>query len=167
VILGEGLSLDNAVRSNPSFNLTILPSGHSSIAPHEALKSLRLGELMEEARLRYEYVVLDSPPLIPFPDCRLLEKWIDGFLVVVAAHRTPRKLLEEAINVVDPAKMVGLVLNNDDRPVFGYYSYYTSGSSSNNGREARPGQSRRTGKKASRSLWRRRSALMRFDNQNR
>ena len=43
---------------------------------------------------------------------------------MVAAHRTPRKLVEEALNTVDRAKLVGLVFNGDDRPVTGYYGRY-------------------------------------------
>ena len=48
--------------------------------------------------------------------------------MVVAAHRTPRKLLEEALSLIDPAKIVGLVFNSDDRPLFGYSygDYYPS-----------------------------------------
>ncbi|HXC61751.1 MAG TPA: hypothetical protein VNV63_03670, partial [Nitrospiria bacterium] len=51
---------------------------------------------------------------------------VDGFLLVVAAHKTPQKLLEEALNVMDPAKAIGLVFNGDDRPVFGHSQYYYS-----------------------------------------
>jgi len=40
---------------------------------------------------------------------------VDGFLIVVTAHRTARKLLEEALQVMEPAKIVGLVFNGDDR----------------------------------------------------
>ena len=112
------------MKQRPLFNLEVLPAGRLSTAPYEVLKSPCLGKLFEEARRRYDYIVLDTPPLVPFPDCRLLEKWIDGFLMVVAAHKTPRKLLEEALNVIDPAKIIGLVFNNDDRPVFGYHAYY-------------------------------------------
>jgi Mrp family chromosome partitioning ATPase len=68
---------------------------------------------------------LDTPPLVPYPDCRVIGKWVDGFIVVVAAHKTPRKLVEEALQVMDPAKIVGLIFNRDDRPVSGYY-YYAS-----------------------------------------
>ena len=50
--------------------------------------------------------------------------------MVVAAHRTPRKLLEEALNVMDPAKLIGLVFNGDDRRRSEYYhGYYYYGSS--------------------------------------
>ncbi len=134
-ILKPRLTLEDVVRPCPSFNrLAVISSGPPPTPPYEVLKSARLGELLQEARKRYDYIVLDTPPLIPFPDCRLIAEWTDGFLVVVAAHKTPRKLVEEAINNVDPAKMVGLIFNNDDRPVFGYYSDYTSHPSPNGDR---------------------------------
>jgi hypothetical protein len=49
---------------------------------------------------------------------------VDGFLMVVAADRTPRKLLEEALNIVDASKLVGLVFNGDERPFSSYHGYY-------------------------------------------
>jgi protein-tyrosine kinase len=121
------LSLTEAVQQSPTLNLGILPVGRPSAVPHEILESPQLGEILQEARRSFDYVIVDTPPLIPFPDCQVLKKWIDGFVVVVAAHKTPRKLLEEAINSIEPAKTVGLIFNNDDCPVFGYYSYYTYG----------------------------------------
>src|SRR5438128_480597 len=59
-------------------------------------------------------------------DSRLIAKWVEGFLLVVAAHRTPRRLVEEALNALSPAQVIGLVFNNDDRPFFGYYGSYGS-----------------------------------------
>jgi len=126
-VLNSALSLEDVVRLCPPFNLAVLPAGHPQAVSYEMLKSPRLGALLEEVRQRYDYVIVDTPPLVPFPDCRLIEKWIDGFLVVVAAHKTPRKLVEEALNIVDPAKMIGLVFNSDDRPVFGYHRRYYDG----------------------------------------
>jgi capsular exopolysaccharide synthesis family protein len=104
--------------------LTILPSGKTSSSPYDDLKSIRLSEMLEMARGNYNYIILDTPPLIPFPDCRLIEKLVDGFLVVVKADKTPRKLVEEALQVIDQQKLVGVVFNGDDHPVFGYSSYY-------------------------------------------
>ena len=128
-ILDPDLALDDVLRPCPPFNLSILSAGQPPAASYEVLKSPRLGALLEEARQRYDYVILDTPPLIPFPDCRLIGKWVDGFLVIVGAHRTPRKLVEEALTVVDPAKMVGLVFNGDARPIGG--SYYRYGQAPN------------------------------------
>ncbi|MGE0823695.1 MAG: CpsD/CapB family tyrosine-protein kinase [Candidatus Binatia bacterium] len=122
------LSLDEVLRSYPPSRLAILFTGQVPPTPYDVLKSSRLEELIEEARQSYDYIVLDTPPLIPFPDCRLIERFADGFVVVVAANKTPRKLAEEAIGIVDPEKVVGVVFNSDDRPVFGYYSHYASDS---------------------------------------
>jgi capsular exopolysaccharide synthesis family protein len=134
-ILDPGLSLEAVVQRCPPFNLSVLPAGHLPLAPYEVLKSPRVGELLQEARKSYEFVVLDTPPLVSVPDGRVIGKWVDGFLIVVGAHKTPRKLLEEALNVMDPGKIVGFIFNGDDRPLLGYS--YTTGRSSNGTRAER------------------------------
>ncbi len=125
VISDSNLSLRNAVRRCSTFNLDVILARQSSTAPHEILKSQRLGELLQEMRHCYDYIIVDTPPLIPFSDCQILQRWIDGFLVVVAAHKTPRKLIEEAIQVVEPTKMLGFIFNNDAQSASGYYSCYS------------------------------------------
>ena len=119
-ILDRHLTLTDVSRRLPAFNLSVVSAGHCPTARYEVLTSARLGELLEEARRSYDYVLIDTPPLVPLPDCRVITKWIDGFLIVVAAHKTPRKLLEEALNLMEPAKTVGLVFNGDDRPPWTY-----------------------------------------------
>jgi capsular exopolysaccharide synthesis family protein len=114
-ILDPTLSLLDVVHSRPHLNLSVLTAGQLPSAPYEVLKSARFGELLAEARRRFDYIVLDTPPLVSVPDCRVIGKWVDGFLIVVTAHRTSRKLLEEALKVTEPAKIVGLVFNGDDR----------------------------------------------------
>jgi capsular exopolysaccharide synthesis family protein len=114
-ILDANLPLEAAVHVRPGLNLSILPAGRLPSAPYELLKSPRVGELLAEARRRYDYIVLDTPPLVLFPDCRVIGNWVDGFLIVVAAHRTARSLLAEALRITEPAKVVGLVFNGDDR----------------------------------------------------
>jgi capsular exopolysaccharide synthesis family protein len=125
LIRDPNLTLDDLIVTFPSLsNLEILYAGGVVPAPYEVLKSFQVEEILAEARRRYDYVILDTPPIIPFPDCRLLERIVDGFLLVVAAHKTPRKLLEEAINILDPDKVVGLIFNKDDsRSVLGYADY--------------------------------------------
>jgi protein-tyrosine kinase len=114
-ILDANLPLEVVARPRPPLNLSVLPAGRLPSAPYEVLKSPRVGELFAEARRRYDYIVLDTPPLVSFPDCRVIGRWVDGFLIVVTAHRTGRKLLEEALHITEPAKIVGLVFNEDDR----------------------------------------------------
>jgi non-specific protein-tyrosine kinase len=124
-ILDPSLGLDDVVSPRPAFNLDVLPAGTLRPAPYEVLKSLRLGDLLEEARRRYDYVVVDTAPLLAVPDSRLIGKWVDGFLVVVAANRTPRKLVAETLDLMEPAKLIALLFNGDDQAPSGY-SYPTS-----------------------------------------
>ena len=91
---------------------------------HHILRSPRLEQLLAEARQRYDFIVLDTPPLLPVFDSALLRELVDGVLIVVAANQTPRKLLGEALNLLDPAKVLGIVFNRDARPLFGYYDAY-------------------------------------------
>src|SRR5262249_40378359 len=100
----------------------------------EVLRSPRFSELLEEARRHYHYVLLDTPPLVAVPDGRVITKAVDGVLLVIGAHRTPRKLLEEALALVEPANLLGLVYNQDDRPLPGYYrGYYGAHALATNG----------------------------------
>ena len=132
-ILDANLTLEAVTHVLPRLNLSVVPAGRIPSAPYEVLKSPRFGELLAEARRRYDYIVVDTPPLVSVPDCRVLSKWVDGFLIVVTAHRTARKLLEEALHVTEPAKIVGLVFNGDDRHVSRGYSYVSRRPSDRNG----------------------------------
>lgn len=125
-VLDERLDLATVVRSTP-FKLSVLPAGAPPANAYQILESPRVGHLLEEARGAYDYVILDTPPLLLVPDCRLLSQWVDVFVIVVAAGRTPRKLLAETLGAVDPAKLAGIVFNGDHRPLSGYYKGYYGG----------------------------------------
>jgi capsular exopolysaccharide synthesis family protein len=120
----DGLTLKDVVRYEPSVRLSVLPTDPTDTNTYELFKSRRFGDLLDEARRQYDYVIVDTPPLVLVSDCRLIAHWVDGVLVVVAAHKTPRKLLEEALGILDPDKVAGLIFNGDDRPLAGYSRYY-------------------------------------------
>lgn len=106
------------------FNLSVITTRPHPTDTYELLASGRLGKLIEYARGRYDYVLLDSPPVLPAPDCQLLAELIDGFLVVVAAGKTPRKLLEETLTRLGPTKILGLVFNREKYRNSRYGKYY-------------------------------------------
>src|SRR5213593_4867737 len=122
-LVGPGLTLEDMVEQLPQFNLSVLQAGEAADTTYELLKSSRLKELVDEARRHYDYIVLDTPPFVPVPDGRLITKSADGVLVVVAANRTPRGALAEAVSLIDPAKIVGFVFNSDDSPTNASYYY--------------------------------------------
>lgn len=123
LILEPRLRLEQAVRVCATFNLAVVPAGTPPLATYEVLKSPRLGELFEQARRSYDYVIVDTPPLCPIPDGRVVVKWADGLLLVAAAHKTPRKMVEEALEL-SPAKPIAIVFNWDDEQAAQYYPRY-------------------------------------------
>lgn len=118
------LSLLQVIQPLQGHNVDVIAAGSVDGPIHEMFRSARLPQLLDELRNRYDYVILDTPPLVPVVDSALLSRVVDGVLIVVAANRTPRKLLEEALNELDAAKVLGIVFNNDARPMFGYDANY-------------------------------------------
>jgi capsular exopolysaccharide synthesis family protein len=119
------ITLAEVIQPFDRYNLDVLPAGRLRNGVSQLLRSPRLDTFIAEARRRYGYIVIDTPPLLPVFDTALLAKSADGVLMVVSANQTPRKLLGEALNMLDPTKVLGIVFNRDERPMFGYYdSYY-------------------------------------------
>lgn len=115
-VLSPRVRLQNMTAQYASLNLTVLSSGRLPSSSPEIFKTPRFGALLEEARREYDYIILDTPPLVPLPDCRLIEQWVDGFLIVVAARKTPRTLVQDALSALTAEKILGLVFNGADSP---------------------------------------------------
>jgi capsular exopolysaccharide synthesis family protein len=112
------------VRRLDALNVSVLLAGGRSAGPYELLASPRLEEVMAEARRSYDYVLIDTPPVVPLADSRLIARFVDGYIVVVAAHRTTRKSVADAVDLIDADKLVAVVFNEDDRPLSSYYGDY-------------------------------------------
>jgi protein-tyrosine kinase len=112
----DGTTTVDAVLQQPaSIAFTVLPAGAASSMPYELLKSPRLGALLTELRQRFDYVLVDTPSALPFPDVGILRDLVDGFVGVVRANRTPRERLADMMNVLGRQRALGLVFNDDDQ----------------------------------------------------
>jgi capsular exopolysaccharide synthesis family protein len=118
-------SLASYVHPVDGISLAVLPGETVTNGSYELLTSPKLAQLLKDARQTYDYVIVDTPPVLALPDSSLLRDVVDGYLFVVSALSTPRKLVGEALNTLEPASVIGLVYNRDDQPVFGFYrSHY-------------------------------------------
>ncbi len=113
-IVNPALCLKDIVHRLPAWNLSLVTAGRSQVMPHEIFKSSRFAELLEEARRDFEWIILDTAPLVLAPDCMTIGRSVDGFVMVVCAHKTSRKEVGEALDILGPSKLVGLVFNGDD-----------------------------------------------------
>ena len=85
----------------------------------------RLSELIENLRSRFDYVVIDSPPLLPVAEAMVIVRMADVVAHVVRARSTPRDVVANAIKMIGQDRAVAVVLNGveaKDAP-YSYYSY--------------------------------------------
>jgi succinoglycan biosynthesis transport protein ExoP len=122
-----------AVPDNP--NLQLLPGGPVPPYPAELLGSHRMQTLMEEWRAEFDFIVVDSPPVLPVVDSQLLEELADATVLLARVGYTTRAALQRAYKLLlmhrkDPAKpAIGVLLNFVPRRSsahYGYYGYYGS-----------------------------------------
>lgn len=109
-------------------DLDVLPSGHSSRAAVGLLGKL-LPSIVREAATEYDLVVIDSPPVLGFPEPLQMATAVDGVLLVALAGETNRKALGSALNVLQRlrANVVGVVLNEVTSALsesYDYHGYY-------------------------------------------
>jgi capsular exopolysaccharide synthesis family protein len=123
-VADDTVSLDEVTHRIDRCDLAVVPAGVTRLPIHEILRSPRLELILQAARERYDFVVLDTPPLLPVFDAAMVAKLVDGLLVVVAANATPRKLLAEALMHLEPSKVLGLVFNRDNQPLYSSYRGY-------------------------------------------
>lgn len=125
-ILDADITLQDIARPITGSSVSVVLTGMNTVAPYEVLRSARFDELLTAAARQYDYVILDAPPVVPVSDCRVIAKRVDGLLMVVAAHRTPRGMLEESLDLLGPDKILGIIFNGCDlmpRRYYGYYGY--------------------------------------------
>jgi Mrp family chromosome partitioning ATPase len=85
-----------------------------------------MAKLLDMVRERYDYVVLDAPPVLPVTDAQILAPKVDINLVVLEPCRVPEKAalqMVEALSSVD-AKIAGVIMNDKSGRGFKYYGNY-------------------------------------------
>jgi receptor protein-tyrosine kinase len=108
--------------------LWLLPSGPATQAAANLLYSPRLTELLSRAKMEYDMVLLDTPPMLQMTDARVLGRMTDAVILVARAEQTTRDALVAATQRLaeDRIRVLGTILNdwNPKRSPKGYYGYY-------------------------------------------
>jgi capsular exopolysaccharide synthesis family protein len=112
VLVGD-VDVEVAKMTWGSTTLDLLTSGSVPPNPAEILTSDAMRELLREASATYDYVVVDSPPVISVADATLIAPLMDGVVVVVDASRTRRAQLANSVRILQGsgARILGVVLN--------------------------------------------------------
>ncbi|MCK7479210.1 MAG: CpsD/CapB family tyrosine-protein kinase [Candidatus Moduliflexus flocculans] len=113
--------------------IDILLSGKRISYPHIALESHRTAQLVEELRKLYDYIVIDTPPVLSVTDAVIISKIADGVVYVAAYNKTRKDDSREGLKILhaNNANVIGGVLANIDvrkTKQYGYRGYYYYGS---------------------------------------
>lgn len=127
-VVGQKARLEDALVVDPETKLSILPAGTTSKLLHtnEILASKAMHALVTELRSKFDYVVLDMPPMAPVVDVRVTSSFVDSYVFVVEWGRTKidvvRHNLRGSPEIQD--KLLGVVLNKADTKVLARYESY-------------------------------------------
>jgi capsular exopolysaccharide synthesis family protein len=104
----------------------ILAAGRSPRNPSELLSSPHFERLLRNVRENFDWVVIDSPPLMATADATIIAPLVDGIILVVRANKTPSKLIKDAIARLSRDKICGVILNRIEHLHSSryYYHYY-------------------------------------------
>ena len=110
VLSGEA-TLDQALIHLPEFRLTLLPAGGTADYPTELLGSTSMRRMLDALSARFDRVLIDLPSALPLADVGTLAPHLDGVLMVVRAGITQRPTLDQALQIFEEQKVLGVVLN--------------------------------------------------------
>jgi exopolysaccharide/PEP-CTERM locus tyrosine autokinase len=108
-------------------NMVIVPAGKKVQNPVELISSMKMKSFMNEVKHRYvdRYIIVDTPPLLPFAEAIALGSIVDGTIFVIKEGYAQIENIHEALNLMKNINMLGLVFNcaSTDN-LDGYYSRY-------------------------------------------
>jgi capsular exopolysaccharide synthesis family protein len=91
--------------------LWFLPAGKACDRPSEILRSARLAEAFAQLAGQFDWIVVDSTPMLPVIDANLWSRLVDGTLLVVREGIAPLKALKKGLQSLDHPKLIGVVVN--------------------------------------------------------
>ena len=123
----ETVGLNGSVVQTPIQGIDLMPSGPARRAVARLLASDKLGELLAGLREKYDTILIDTPPVLLFPDARVIGRHSDGVVLVVRSNQTPLATHQQAAQLCESSgnHVLGAILN-DWKPAakLGYSRYY-------------------------------------------
>lgn len=127
-ILTNRVTIEKAIKHKKNLGFDVITSGSKTNAVANLLESKKIRGLIQELKKKYDYILIDSPPVINVSDALYISKFSDALVFVVAQEQVKRGVIKEAINLLKQNKVniLGLVLNKIEmkKNRYGYgYSY--------------------------------------------
>jgi capsular exopolysaccharide synthesis family protein len=108
---GQSQELEHYMVRITGTALWFLPAGKTCDRPSEILRSGQLAEAFTQLKEQFDWIVVDSTPMLPVIDANLWSKLVDGTLLVVREGVAPLKALKKGLQSLDHPKLIGVVVN--------------------------------------------------------
>ncbi|NCA83428.1 MAG: polysaccharide biosynthesis tyrosine autokinase [Opitutae bacterium] len=129
-VLTDELKIEDVVQETGVPNLWLMPSGRLRRGSLGIMNNARLRAMLDVLKERYDFVLLDSPPILGVTDAAILASEADGVLLVVQYRKYPKIISLRAKRMIENAggHLMGAVLNNINimRDDYYYYYHYTT-----------------------------------------
>ncbi len=125
-LLGEA-SAEEIIQTGSLENLYLIPCGKRVSKSGELVGNASFGRLIAQLRTVFDWIIIDTPPVVPIVDARSIAELGDGVLLVVNARSTLAHLAKRAMQEFRPDSLLGVVLNRTLEPSASYYSAYGYG----------------------------------------
>ena len=102
-------------------NLAVLPAVRRTQSSTSLLSSPRMRDLFDVLREQYDFILIDSPPILPLSDMNIFEEVVDGIVMIVRAESTTRDTVTKALDTLGTDKVLGIVLNDVRQAPFSYF----------------------------------------------
>lgn len=125
--LSNGKDIGSVLVKTGIGKLVVLPSGSRVSNPVELLSSNKMKELVKELKHRYadRYIIIDTPPVLPFAEAHAIGSVVDGVIFVVKERHASLNNIKDALGMFKHANILGVVYNDVDiERVDNYYQYY-------------------------------------------
>jgi capsular exopolysaccharide synthesis family protein len=122
--LTGAVSREEIIRITSTRGLYLVPGGKPVSSPVDMLAGEKFRSFLKELRGHFDLLILDTPPILPVPDAITISEQLDAFIVVFRLSYTPYKLLRQAVEDLGMGKIMGVVLNGDEKKSARYYSRY-------------------------------------------
>jgi succinoglycan biosynthesis transport protein ExoP len=118
--------LRHAIKPTSVANLSVLNCGSIAPNPSELIGSQRMLDALNELKNQYDFILIDSPPVMPVSDAVILATMVDGVVFVVRGQETPKQLVKVALSQLktDHTRVLGVLLNRVDLRRAEYANYY-------------------------------------------
>jgi capsular exopolysaccharide synthesis family protein len=126
----EKYSLMTVIYHLENAGIWIMPGGSLPESLPDVIQSGRLVALMEQLSAWFDWIIVDSPPVLPLADTSVWTNFADGILLVTRQGTTEKRQLKRGLEAIDAGKIIGAILNESNSVPHSDY-YYGRPSQSN------------------------------------